>query len=90
MPIQTVSFRTDSTKVAALDALATAERRDRTHLLNEAIDHYLEFQRQRDQEILEALADVDAGLTIPHEDVKPWLDSLVSGNPLPAPTARKK
>jgi Ribbon-helix-helix protein, copG family len=41
MPIQTVSFRTASELVEALDALAARERVNRTDLLNEAISHYL-------------------------------------------------
>ena len=41
MPMQTVSFRTPSELVEALDALAARERVNRTDLLNEAISHYL-------------------------------------------------
>jgi metal-responsive CopG/Arc/MetJ family transcriptional regulator len=41
MAMQTVSFRTPSELVEALDALATREQVNRTDLLNEAIRHYL-------------------------------------------------
>ena len=41
MPMQTVSFRTASELVEALDALAARERVNRTDLLNQAISHYL-------------------------------------------------
>jgi hypothetical protein len=41
MAMQTVSFRTPSELVEALDALAARERVNRTDLLNEAISHYL-------------------------------------------------
>ena len=40
-----VSFRLDPGKVAALDKLAKAQTRDRTFLLNEAVDAYLDVQR---------------------------------------------
>ncbi len=87
MDMQTVSFRVSAEKVAALDALAASERRNRTYLLNEAIDLYLAVQEQRDRETLEAIAECDAGLTVPHEQVVAWVESLGTDNPLPIPRA---
>jgi predicted transcriptional regulator len=46
---RTVSFRMDAGKVEALDELAAQTRRDRTFLLNEAVDAWLdlnEYQRR--------------------------------------------
>jgi predicted transcriptional regulator len=90
MPVQTVSFRAPVDKLAALDALATAERRDRTSLLNEAINNYLALQTRRDLETLKALEDADAGLTLPHDKVMAWARSLGTASPLPAPHTIKK
>jgi predicted transcriptional regulator len=46
---KTISFRMDTGKVEALDEIAVQLRRDRTFLLNEAVDAWLdlhEYQRQ--------------------------------------------
>jgi len=42
--VKTVTFRMDSKKVQALDALASLCDRDRSYLLNEAVDNYLDLQ----------------------------------------------
>ena len=47
MGSQTVSFRIDATKVLKLDRLAAAQQRDRTSILNEAIDRYLETHQDQ-------------------------------------------
>jgi len=36
---------------------------------------------------LEALADVDAGRVIDHQNVQAWADSLATDSPLPSPPA---
>jgi predicted transcriptional regulator len=41
MDRQTLSFRIDSDKAGALDALAEALDRDRSYLLNEAVTAYI-------------------------------------------------
>jgi predicted transcriptional regulator len=40
--------------------------------------------------IAEAEAEADAGLLIPSADVKAWIDSLGTANPLPKPCARSR
>jgi predicted transcriptional regulator len=85
--MQTVSFRAPSEKIASLDQLAASHQRDRTFLINEAIDHYLALQEHRDQLTREALASIDAGLTVNQENVEAWAMSLGSENPLPVPKA---
>lgn len=45
MPKLTVTFRMDSDKTEALDAIALAADRDRSYVLNEAVDHYLALRR---------------------------------------------
>lgn len=88
--MRTVSFRTPFEKVQALDARAASERRDRTFLLNEAIDAYLELQERRDRETLEASAECDAGLMVPHDDVVAWVRSLGTEHELPMPQSRSR
>jgi RHH-type rel operon transcriptional repressor/antitoxin RelB len=45
MTKHTVTFRMDSEKTKALDAIALAADRDRSYVLNEAVDHYIELRR---------------------------------------------
>lgn len=66
---KTVSFRADSRKVEELDRLAEAQDRDRSYLLNEAIDYYLDLQQYHIQAIREGIRDADAGNLVPHEEV---------------------
>jgi len=70
MEKQTVSFRLGPDKVAALDRLADSMERDRTYLLSEAVDAYLELQQWQLEQIQAGLALADAGKLIPHRKVK--------------------
>jgi predicted transcriptional regulator len=70
MEKQTVSFRMDSDKVAALDALAGSLDRDRTYLISEAVDAYLETQRWHLEQIRAAVSEADAGDLVEHRKVK--------------------
>ena len=66
----TVSFRVDADKVSALDTLARALNRDRSHLLNDAVAAYLEVQRWQVEQIEKSLRQADEGKLIPHAKVK--------------------
>jgi predicted transcriptional regulator len=70
MDKQTISFRLDSDAVAALDALAGSMDRDRTYLLGEAVQAYLETQRWHLEQIRAGVADADAGRVVSHDKVK--------------------
>jgi predicted transcriptional regulator len=70
MEKQTVSFRLDSDKVDALDALANSMKRDRTYLLSQAVEGYLETQRWHLEEIQAGIADADAGRVVDHSQVQ--------------------
>lgn len=67
---KTVSFRIEPEKVAALDKLAKAQTRDRTFLLNEAVDAYLDVQRWQVEHIKEGLRQADVGMGADHEEVR--------------------
>ena len=64
-----VSFRTSSPKLKKIDALAEIQQRDRTFILNEAIDHYLAIQDYHASLIQEGLRDADAGKLVSHQEV---------------------
>ncbi len=70
MEKQTVSFRLESDKVSALDDLADSLDRDRTYLLSEAVQAYLETQQWQLEEIRAGIAEADAGQVIEHRRVK--------------------
>ncbi len=70
MDKQTVSFRLDAEKVEALDDLAKALDRDRTYLLNEAVEAYLDVQQWQLEHIRAAIREADAGKLIDHAQVK--------------------
>lgn len=67
--IKTVSFRLGADKVAELDKLGKAQARDRSFLLNEAVDAYLDEQRRQLAHIKEGLRQADSGMGKPHEEV---------------------
>ena len=69
MSIQTITFRTQSENVKDLDSLAAAQKRDRTFLLNEAVEQYLSLQKYHLDLIHEGLRDEEAGRLTPHDEV---------------------
>jgi predicted transcriptional regulator len=70
MEKQTVSFRLESDKVAKLDALADSLDRDRTYLLSEAVQAYLDLQNWQLDEIRAGIADADAGRVVDHSKIR--------------------
>lgn len=74
MDKQTISFRLESDKVSALDALADSLDRDRTYVLNEAVQAYLELQQWQLDEIQAGLADADAGRVVDHRKIRALAD----------------
>ena len=71
---------------AKVDAIAERRDRSRGWIMKQALSAWVEQEEQRYRLTLEALADVDAGRTIEHDDVEKWVDSLDSDQPLPMPT----
>lgn len=73
---KTVSFRTDSAKVEALDALASLQDRDRSYLLNQAVDNYLELQQYQIELIEQGIRQGDAGDLVDHSEVEKMIAKL--------------
>ena len=67
---QTVSFRLDARKVKALDTIAKSVRRDRTFLLDEAVQYYIDLHEWQLKQIQESIAEADAGRLLDHSQVK--------------------
>jgi predicted transcriptional regulator len=70
MEKQTISFRLEADTVSALDRLAGTMERDRTFLLNEAVNAYLETQKWHLEQIEAGISDADAGRLVDHRTVK--------------------
>lgn len=70
MEKQTISFRLESDQVSALDALANSLDRDRSYLLGEAVQAYLDTQQWQLEQIRASIAEADAGRVVDHRRVK--------------------
>lgn len=66
---KTISFRIDSDKVEALDKIAASMQRDRSFLLNEAVNSYLEWNAGLEAAIREGLKAAKEGRWVEHEVV---------------------
>ena len=70
MSMKTVSFRAPSEKLDKLDSLAEIQHRDRTFILNEAIDQYLDLNEYHIGLIEQGLRDVRAGRVVSDDEDK--------------------
>ncbi len=57
----TLTFRTESGKRDALDSIATALDRDRSYILNQAIDNYIDVYQWQEDHIRQGQAQALAG-----------------------------
>jgi RHH-type rel operon transcriptional repressor/antitoxin RelB len=75
MSLKTITFRTLEEKASALDSIASMQQRDRSFIINEAVDQYLSLQAYHLALIDEGLREADAGQVIPHSEVKKMVAS---------------
>lgn len=73
---KSVSFRIEVDKLALLDHLAAVADRDRSYLLNEAVDRFLEVRRWQAEEIRKAIAEADAGEFATDDEVRAAYDAF--------------
>jgi predicted transcriptional regulator len=66
---ETISFRSDSSKIRALDEISKVMDRDRTYIINQAIDSYLDFYNWQIAKINEGISQIEAGETVSEEDM---------------------
>lgn len=79
MSKENITFRLDSEKRAALDAIAAGMDRDRTYLINEAITLYLEMHQWQIEEIQRAVAEAEAEDFATEEEVTATFTRLMHG-----------
>ena len=72
---KTVTFRMDDAKLFTLDTLADAMDRDRSYLINEAVDAYLSVKQWQADEVNKAIAEADAGEFATDAEVSAAFDS---------------
>ena len=68
--LKTISFRIPSDAVESLDALAETMDRDRTYLLNEAVEHYLELNEYHIKLIKKGLRAAEKGDFVADAEMK--------------------
>ena len=90
MQQKTVTFRAPGDKIKALDSLAALQQRDRSFVLNEAVDQYLSLNEFHIALINEGIRQADAGKLIPHDEVRRRLASLAKPSPARKPQKKTK
>lgn len=73
---RTISFRIPAKAVKTLDALAGEMDRDRSYLLNEAVENYLELQKYQIGLVEEGRAAAKRGEFVEHEEVRKLIGKL--------------
>ena len=68
-----------------VDEIAARLDRSRGWVIRQALSSWIAEEDERDRLTREALAEVDAGNTIHHEDVRAWAESLSAEHPAPLP-----
>ena len=68
-----------------VDQIAARLERSRGWIVKQALMAWIAQEEERQRLTLEALADVDAGCVIDHQDVQAWAASLDTDKPLPVP-----
>jgi len=68
-PEKTIRFRAAPGKIDALDALAAAQDRPRSYLINEAITNYIELHAYQDALVRKGLEDLRKGRVVSHDEV---------------------
>lgn len=64
-----ISFRTEEEKRDQIDRIAAAFDRDRSWVVNEALDQYIDTYQYQVERIEKSVAAVKAGRTISHEEM---------------------
>lgn len=73
-----------------VDAYAARMERSRGWIVKQALANWISWEEEKDRLTREALGEVDAGLVVPHDEVRAWALSLGSDKPLPRPEPRRR
>lgn len=72
-----------------VDRYAQSMERSRAWIVKQALSNWVDWEEGKHRMTLEGLAAVDRGELIDDAEVKAWIESLDTDNPLPAPKAGK-
>jgi predicted transcriptional regulator len=78
---RTISFRIEPDRVAELDAIAKSLDRDRSYLLNEAVESYLDQQRRFVALVNDGLRASKSGKSMADENLDDLIGSWVKAKP---------
>ena len=73
----TISFRTVIEKKDELDKVAESLDRDRSWVINRAIDNFLELQSWQADQVRKGLKDLESGRFVSHEEMKKRITKMV-------------
>jgi RHH-type rel operon transcriptional repressor/antitoxin RelB len=85
MSSSTFTVRVDAAAKKRLERLAKSTGRSRSFLAAEAINQYLEVNEWQVAGIKQAIASLDRGEGVAHEQVKDWVTSWGSSGERPIP-----
>jgi predicted transcriptional regulator len=90
MPSETrlVAAEIPSEMADRVEQMAEQLGRTPAWVIEEALSCWIDLEDERHQQTLDALAEVDAGLLVDDEDVRAWVESLGTENPLPMPVPK--
>jgi predicted transcriptional regulator len=80
MSKENITFRLDVEKKDALDAIAANMKRDRSYVLSEAVEAYLEMHKWQLEEISAAVKEADSGDFASEEEVKATFAKLTNAD----------
>jgi RHH-type rel operon transcriptional repressor/antitoxin RelB len=85
MPSTTFTVRVDPAIKKRLEKLAKSTGRSRSFLAAEALSQYLDVNEWQVAGIRKAMASLERGEGVPHDQVKAWVDSWGGKNERAAP-----
>ena len=84
-----LSVRIDRAVKARLESLSKATKRSKSSLAAEGIKAFVEVEERQIEGIKRAMASLDRGAGVPHEEVEAWLDTWDTGEDGPKPEPPK-
>ncbi len=81
----TLTLRIDSDIKKRLESLAEATKRSKSSLAAEGIEAFVELEERQIEGIKKAMASLDRGEGVAHDDVAAWIASWESEDELPEP-----
>lgn len=84
----TITVRVTKSVKDRLENLASETKRSKSSLAAEGISAFVDLEERQIAGIKKALASIDAGLGVAHDDVAAWVASWDTDDERPAPKAK--